>query len=109
METWSIMGAPSPDRSRGSARLHQLGDDGIYQRLKRGINDVGRDPDRGPALAALVPALDQHARHRLGAAVEDAHPVVGELEPLDVALILADILAQRDVQGVDGAVAFAGG
>ena len=54
-------------------------------------------------------ALDQHARHRLGAAVEDAHPVVGELEPLDIALILAEVLAQRDVEGIDRAVALGGG
>src|SRR5580692_12799908 len=99
---------PKPWRSRGRAGFDQLVDDRIHQRLERGVDDVGRDSDRGPALAALVAALDQHPRHRLGAAVENAHPVVGELEPLDMALILADVLAQRDVEGVDRAVALAG-
>ena len=41
-------------------------------------------------------ALDQHAGHRLGAAVEDAHPVVDQLQILDEVLVLAEILAQRD-------------
>src|SRR5215468_1223954 len=104
METWSIMtpSAPSP----WGAGPHQLVDDRIHQRLERGVDDIGRDADRGPTLAGLVGALDQHARHRLGAAVEDAHAVVGELETLDVFLVLAEVLAQREVEGIDRAVAF---
>ena len=50
------------------AGLDELVDDGIHQRLERGVDDVGRDADRGPVLAGLVLALDQHARHRFGAA-----------------------------------------
>ena len=42
----------------------------------------------------------------LGAAVEDTHAVVDQLQALDVFLVLAEILAQRDVERVDGAVAF---
>src|SRR6202035_4231131 len=61
------------------ARLHQLVDDRIHQRLERGIDDVGRDADRGPMLAGLVLALDQHAGDRLGAAIEDAHAIVDQV------------------------------
>ena len=92
--------------SRRRSRLHQLVDDRIHQRLERRIDDVRRHPDGGPVLAVLVLALDQNPRHRLGAGVEDTHAVVGEIEPLDVALVLAEVLAQREVEGVDGAVAF---
>src|SRR5580658_6371142 len=77
------------------ARLHQLVHDRIHQRLERGVDDVARDADRRPMLAGLVLALDQHAGDRLGAAVEDAHAVVGEVEALDILLVLAQILAQR--------------
>src|SRR5438128_8842000 len=96
-------------RDPGSSRragAHELVDDRIHQRLERGVDDVGRDADRGPALAGLVLALDQHPRHRLGAAVEDAYAIIGELEPLDVALVLAEVLAQREVERVDRADAF---
>ena len=50
----------------------------------------------------------KHARDRIGAAVEDTHLVVDELEIVDVALILAEVLAQRDVERIDRAVAFGG-
>src|SRR4051812_6902467 len=98
METWSIMA------SRRRAGLDQLVHDRIHQRLERGIDDVGRDADRGPALPRFVLALDQHARYRFGAAIEDTHTIVGELETLDVFLILAEVLAQRDVECVDRAI-----
>src|SRR3974390_1998297 len=55
------------------AGFHQLVDDRVHQRLERGINDVGRYPDRCPALAPFVRTFDQNPRHRLGAAIEDAH------------------------------------
>ena len=54
-----------------------------------------------------VVALDQHARHGLGAAREDTHLVVDELDVLDVLLVAAEVLAQRPVERVDRAVAFA--
>ena len=77
------------------------------QRLEAGVDDVGRDADREPALArALVAALDQHARDGLGAAREDAHLVVDQLDVLDVLLVAAEVLAQRLVERIDGAVAF---
>src|SRR5436190_19865736 len=104
METWSII-----EGSRRCPRAHQLVDDRIHQRLERGIDDVGGNADRGPALAALVLALDQDAGHRLGATVEDTHAIVGQLEPVDIALILAKILAQRQDVRIDRAVAFRGG
>src|SRR5262245_28859216 len=91
---------------RRRAGPHELVDDRIHQRLERGADDVGRDPDRGPALPSLVLALDQDARHRLGAAIENAHAVVGQLEPADIALILAQVLAQGKVERVDRPVAF---
>src|SRR6516225_11090572 len=91
---------------RRRAGAHELVDDRVHQRLERGIDDVGRDADRGPALSGLVLAFDQDARHRLGAAIENAHAVVGQLEPADIALILAEVLAQRKIERVDGPVAF---
>src|SRR4051812_9283850 len=131
METWSIMrhGFPCwamkhewrvassqrdydysllPFPSNRRARLDQLVDDRIHQRLERRVDDVGGDADRGPALAGLVLALDQHARYRLGAAVENAHPIVGEIEGIDIFLILAEVLAQCEVERVDRAVALRG-
>src|SRR2546430_5825787 len=75
------------------AGAHELVHDRIHQRLKRRIDDVGRDADRGPALAGLVLALDQHTRYRFRAAIENAHALVGELEPADIALILTQVLA----------------
>ena len=56
----------------------------------------------------LVLELDQHARHGVGAALEDADLVVDELEVLDYRLVLAEVLAQRLVERVDRAVAFGG-
>src|SRR5262249_59408783 len=67
-----------------------------------------RDANRGPMLAGLVLALDQHPGYRLRAGVEDAHPIVGELESVDVALILAEVLAQGHVERMDGTTALAG-
>src|SRR6516165_9485573 len=96
-EVWPLRRRPGP---------HELVDDRIHQRLERGVDDVGRDADRGPALPGLILALDQDAGHRLGAAIENAHAVVGQLEPADVALILAQVLAQRQIERVDGPVAF---
>ena len=50
----------------------------------------------------------KHARHRFGAAIEDTHAVVDQLQALDIFLVLAEVLAQRDVERVDRAVAFGG-
>src|SRR6202030_1809853 len=122
-ETWSIMKALANSltghsgaakrrpgmmafSSRRRPRLHQLVDDRIHQRLERGVDDVGGHADRGPVIAVLVGALDEHARHRLCAGVEDADSIIGEFEPGDVALILAEVLAQREVERVDRAFAF---
>src|ERR1700722_11174176 len=97
METWSITDNGSvhgrAQASRRRAGLDELVDDGIHQRLERRVDDVGRHPDGGPAFAALICALDQDARYRLGAGIEDTHAVVGEFEAADVALILAEVLA----------------
>src|SRR4051794_8592138 len=68
------------------ARLYQLVEYRIHQRLERGVDDVGRDADRGPSLALLVLALDQHPRDRLGAAIEDTDAIVDQLQAIDEAL-----------------------
>src|SRR5271170_794526 len=96
MEMWSIMFGSSR-----RAGFHELINDGIHQRLERSVDDVGGNADRGPAVAGLVGALDQHPRDRLGAAVENAHAVIGEFKSLDVALILAKVLAQREIERID--------
>src|SRR6266850_712694 len=93
------------DPSRRRAGLDQLVNNRIHQRLKRPVDDVGRNADGGPALALLVFALDQHPRYRLGAAIEDTDAVVDQLQAFDVFLVFAEILAQRDVKRVDGTVA----
>src|SRR5580700_9912882 len=68
----------------GDARfLHQLIGDGVGQGLEGGVDEIPRDADRGPALAAPVAELDEHARHGVRAALEDAHLIVEELEILD--------------------------
>src|SRR3954463_8214594 len=86
-------------------RLDELVDDGIHQRLERGIDDIGRHADRGPMLAGLVFALDQHPRHGFSARVENTDAVVGQLQPLDELLVLAEVLAQRHVERIDRTVA----
>ena len=48
----------------------------------------------------LVVALHQHARDGLGAAGQDAHLVVDQLDVLDDALVAAEVLAQRLVERV---------
>src|SRR5438094_7695254 len=73
-----------PHRPKASSRragLDELVDDGIHQRLERGIDDIGRHADRGPMLAGLVLALDQHPRHGFGSGVEDTDAIVGQLQP----------------------------
>ena len=60
-------------------------------------------------VAVSVAELDQHPRHRVGAALEDAHAIVAQLEILDMLLVDAEVLAQREIERVDGAVAFGGG
>ena len=56
-----------------------------------------------------VAEFDQHPRHRVGAALEDAHAEVEQLQILDMLLVDAEVLAQRQVERIDGAVAFGGG
>ncbi len=55
-----------------------------------------------------IAEFDQHPRHRVGAALKDAHAIIQEFEVLDVLLIDAEILAQRQIERVDGAVALGG-
>src|SRR5947209_14710712 len=100
MEMWSIMRG-----SGGSAGFHQLVDDRIHQGLERGVDDVGGYAHGGPALAGFILALDQHAGNRFGSGIENANPIVGEVETLDVLLIFSEILAQGEIERVDGAVA----
>ena len=56
-----------------------------------------------------VGAFDENARHRVGAALEHADAIIDEPNVLDEALIGAEILAQREIERVDGAIAFGGG
>src|SRR5437868_14737363 len=69
--------------SRRRAGLHQLVDNRIHQRLKRGVDDIRRYADRGPALAHLVFALDQVTGYGFGAAVKDPHTVVVPFHSFD--------------------------
>ena len=55
----------------------------------------GDTPTVNQRFALPVAALDQDAGHGVGAAREDTHLVVHQLEIGDVALIAAEILAQR--------------
>src|SRR6185437_5143458 len=86
--------------SRRRAGFHQLEDDRIHQGLERGIDDIRRHADRGPAFARLVLAFDEHARDRRSAAVEDAHTEVRELQAVDIFLVLAEVLAQRKIERI---------
>src|SRR5260370_21378918 len=100
METWSIILCSG--RSAGS---DQLVHDRIHQGLERRVDDVGRNSHGGPALAGFVLALDQHAGDRFSSGIENAHPIVAEVEALDVLLILAESLAQVEIERMDAAVA----
>src|SRR5215468_10233055 len=79
--------------------------DRVDQRLPGGFDDVASDPDRPPGLLA-VRRGDQDARLGRGAAglVEDSHLVVDEVHLLEVRIEFLERLAERVVEGVDGAV-----
>src|SRR6266849_7071347 len=94
-------------RSRRRTGLDELIDDRIHQRLERSIDDVRRDTDRGPAFTGLVLTLDENTGDRAGAAVENTHAIVGQLEAFDITLILAEILAQGHVERIDRTIALA--
>ena len=87
----------------------QLVVDRVDQRLEGRVDDIGRNADRRPAFALAVGAFDEHARHRVGAALKHAHAIIDEPHVLDKALIGAKILAQREIERVDRAIAFGGG
>src|SRR6266403_2048589 len=74
----------------------------VDQGLPARLDHVVRHAHRPPALV-LVPRLDEHAHHRLGALLvaEHAHLVVVEPDVLDLGVELAEGLAQRAVEGVD--------
>ena len=55
-----------------------------------------------------VAEFDQHPRHRVGAALEHSHPIVAQLHVVDICLVGPEILAQREVERVDRAVALGG-
>src|SRR5262249_7516026 len=72
-------------------------------------DDVRRDTDRRPTLAVLVLTLDQDAGDGPGSAIEDTNAIVRQPEALNKLLVLAEVLAQRDVERIDGTIALAGG
>src|SRR5664279_5154833 len=78
---------------RFGAGPEQLVDDGIVQRLERGVDDVLRHADGKPRVAGGIGGLDQDAGDGPGAAVEDAHLVVDEFEVGDGVAIDAEVLA----------------
>ena len=55
-----------------------------------------------------VAKLDQHARHRVGSALENPDPEIDEFEIFDKALIFAEILAQGEVERIDRTLALGG-
>src|SRR5262249_51597013 len=67
---------------------------------------IGRDAGRRPALAGCVAKLDQHPRHRVGSAVENADAKIDKFEVFDKALIFAEILAQCEIERIDWPLAF---
>ncbi len=98
----------SPTSSGDRAVLHQLVVDGVEKGLEAGVDDVGRNAHRQPAgTRRRIVRLDQNAGHGLRAAREDTHLVVDELDALDVLLIAAEIAAERAVERVHRAIAFA--
>src|ERR1700722_3950424 len=85
---------------RRDTDLKQPIGDRVDQRLERGVDDVAGHPDRRPGVAVSIAELDQNARHRIRAALEDA-----QFEVLDIFLVDAEVLAQRKIERVDRAVA----
>src|SRR5579871_4213710 len=93
----TLLAMTSTNLSR-RARFDELVDNRVHQRLERCIDDIGRDTDGTPRLALLVGAFDQNPRHGLGAAIEDTHAIIDQLEAFDEFLVLAEVLAQCDVE-----------
>ena len=91
----------------GHAFAQQLEDDRVGQRLEGGIDDIGRDADGEPAIALAIAAFDQNPGGGSRSAIEDTHLVVDKFEIIDIALVLAEVLAQRHVERVDRAIALA--
>ena len=77
------------------------------QRVVGGVDHVGRDPDRRPAPAAIVGALDDHPGDRRGAGLgrQDAHLVVGKVHVLERRVGRGQRLTECCVEGVHRAVA----
>src|SRR6266566_133223 len=99
-------GVRSPATPVGSpALLVELVVHAVDQGLPARLDHVVRHAHRPPALV-LVARLDEHAHHRLGAlaVAEHAHLVVVEAHLLDLGVELAECLAKRAVEGVDGPV-----
>src|ERR1700726_2313721 len=72
-----------PENSRlpsSRAGFQKLVGDRVGQRLKRGVDDMGGDAGRRPALSGAVAKLDQDPRHRVGSAAENADAKIDEFE-----------------------------
>src|SRR5512134_554629 len=65
--TRMMAGAASAAVGSVATRLEELPGDGVIQRLVGGVDDVGADADRAPALAGLVGAFDHDAGDGFGA------------------------------------------
>src|SRR6202020_3525466 len=83
--------------------------DRVDQRLERGVDDVAGHADRRPCVSISVAELDQNARHRIGAALEDADAIVAQFQVLDIFLVDAEVLAQSEIKRVDRAIALCNG
>src|SRR5438132_7650306 len=102
----AVRGVPGPAAAVASpALLVELVVHAVDQGLPARLDHVVRHAHRPPALV-LVARLDEHAHHRLGAlaVAEHAHLVVVEAHLLDLGVELAECLAKRAVEGVDGPV-----
>jgi phosphoenolpyruvate synthase/pyruvate phosphate dikinase len=81
-----------------AAAARQAVGDRVDQRLERGVDDVVRHSDRRPGLPRPVAEFDQDPRHRVGAALEDPHAVVAQLQVLDMLGVRANAETPTDAR-----------
>ena len=77
--------------------------------MEGGVHNVGRHANGEPSVALAVAAFDQHAGDGFSATGEDTHLVIHQCEVFDVRRVFAEVLAQRLIERIDGAIALAHG
>src|ERR1700730_11760504 len=67
--------------------------DRVGNRLERGIDNIGRDPDRRPTLPQTIAKFSQNPCHRIRSTVKDANTKIDKFEIFNKRLIFTEIFS----------------